>query len=84
VHLKGKHNATEAKLLMEAITSCKLFNGEASKVFQEKIRCYIRKLFSLWKLVKASDVAAVGAFKSSTINALRGVIDENDECQLSW
>jgi hypothetical protein len=29
--------------------------------------------------VKASDVAAVGAFKSSTINALREVIDKNDE-----
>jgi hypothetical protein len=39
----------------------------------------IRQLLQPWKLVKASDIAAVGAFKSSTINALREVIDENGE-----
>jgi len=79
IHLKGKHNCTKAKLLMEAIVSGQLFNGEASKILQERIRSYIRSLFRPWKLVKAADVAAVGAFKSSTINALRSVIDENKE-----
>jgi hypothetical protein len=79
IHLKGKHNCTKAKLLMEAIISGRLFNGEAANLLQKKIRNYIQNLFRPWKLVKAADVAAVGAFKSSTINALRSVIDEQNE-----
>ncbi len=79
IHLKGKHNSTKAKLLMEAVVRGNLFNGEAAKVLQSKIREYIKNLFRPWKLVKAADVAAVGAFKSSTIHALREVINENDE-----
>ena len=64
---------------MEAIVTGNLFNGEAAKMLNEKIRAYIRNLFRPWRLVKAADVAAMGAFKSSTINALRDVVDENDE-----
>jgi hypothetical protein len=79
IHLKGKQNCTKAKLLMEAIVSGQLFNGEASKILQERIWSYIQSLFRPWKLVKAADVAAVGVFKSSTINALHSVIDENKE-----
>jgi hypothetical protein len=75
-HLKGKHISTNARLLMEAVVSGQLFNTAAATLFQEKIREYIRGLFQPWKLVKAADVAAVGAFKSSTINALREVVDE--------
>jgi len=30
-------------------------------------------------LVKAGDVSAIGAFKSSTIEALQNVIDENND-----
>jgi hypothetical protein len=36
----------------------------------------VRHLFRPWKLVKASDVSPVGAFKTSSINALHDVIDE--------
>jgi hypothetical protein len=79
IHLKGKHNCTKAKLLMEAIISGRLFNGEAANLLQKKMRNYIQNLFRPWKLVKAADVAAVGAFKSSTINALRSVIDKQKE-----
>jgi hypothetical protein len=64
---------------MEAIISGRLFNGEAANLLQKKIRNYIQNLFRPWKLVKAADVAAVGAFKSSTINALHSVIDEQKE-----
>jgi hypothetical protein len=46
---------------------------------KDKMREYIRQFFRPWRMVKASDVAAVGAFKSSTINALRNVIDEKEE-----
>jgi hypothetical protein len=77
--LKGKHNNTKAKLLMEAIASGKLFNGAATNLQQEKFKEYVRQLFRPWKLVKAADVSAVGAFKSSTINALRSVIDEKKD-----
>ncbi len=75
INLKGKHNSTKAKLLTEAVVRGNLFNGEAAKVLQSKIREYIKNLFRPWKFVKAADVAAVGAFKSSTINALHEVID---------
>ncbi len=66
-HLKGKHNSTKARILMEAVAGGKFFNGEAVKAMSQKIRCYIKNLFQPWKLVKAADVAAVSAFKSSTI-----------------
>ncbi len=79
IHLKGKHNCTKAKLLMKAILSGRLFNGEAANLLQKKIRHYIQNLFHPWNLVKTADVAAVGAFKSSTINALCSVIDEQKE-----
>jgi hypothetical protein len=62
-HLKGKHNSTKARILMEAVAGGKFFNGEAVKAMSQKIRCYIKNLFQPWKL----DVAAVSAFKSSTI-----------------
>jgi hypothetical protein len=64
---------------MEAIVTGNLFQGEAAKMMDEKIRAYIRNLFRPWRLVKAADVAAMGAFKSSTINALRDVVDEKSE-----
>jgi len=73
VHLEGRYNTTKAKLLMEAITSGKLFNGAAAHLLKEKIEGHIRQLFCSWKLVKAADVSAVSACKSSTINALQSV-----------
>jgi hypothetical protein len=64
-HLKGKHNSTKARMLMEALAGGKLFNGEAAKAMSQKSRCYMKNLFRPWKLVKAADVAAVSTFKSA-------------------
>jgi hypothetical protein len=75
--LKGKHNTTKAKVLVETIMNGKLFNGEAASAVSEVTRQYIRNLFRPWKLVKAGDISSVGSFKTSTINALRNVVDEN-------
>jgi hypothetical protein len=77
--LKGKHATTKARMMMEALMSGKVLNGEATVAFQGVVKQYIRSLFRPWKLVKAGDMAAVGGFKTTTINALRNIIDENGE-----
>jgi hypothetical protein len=64
---------------MEAIVTGNLFQGEAAEMMDEKIRAYIHNLFCPCRLVKAADVAAMGAFKSSTIYALRNVVNEKSE-----
>lgn len=50
--------------------SGKLLQGEAAVVVHDVIKQFIAKLFRPWKLVKAGDVAAVGGFKTTTINTL--------------
>jgi hypothetical protein len=77
--LKGKHATTKARMLMEALMSGDILNGEATVSFQAVMKQYIRSLFRPWKLVKAGDMAAVGGFKTTTINALRNIIDEKGE-----
>ena len=39
------------------------------------VKSYVRYLFKPWRVLKAGDVSAVGAFKTSTIRALNEVID---------
>jgi hypothetical protein len=78
-HLKGKHASTKAKLLMEAIKRGNLFKGEAATALSEFVRQRVRDLFRPWKLVKAGDVYSAGSFKTSTVNALRQVIDHEKE-----
>jgi DNA repair exonuclease SbcCD ATPase subunit len=77
--LKGRRYSLRAKLLIEAIMSGKLFNGEAAVAVHNVTKCYIKQLFRPWKLVKAGDVSSVGCFKTSTINALREVVDTEKE-----
>jgi hypothetical protein len=57
--------------------SGQLFKGKAAAAINDVMRQYICSLFCLWKLVKAADVSSAGGFKTSTINALRNVVDEN-------
>jgi len=78
-HLKGKHATTKAKILVDAVFNHNLLNGTVATLVKEKMRHYIRHLFRPWRIVKAGDVGAVGAFKSSTIDALRNVIDDKEE-----
>jgi hypothetical protein len=77
--LKGKHATTKARMLMEALMSEAILNGEATIAFKGVVKHYIRSLFRPWKMVKAGDMAAVGGFKTTNINALRNIIDENVE-----
>jgi hypothetical protein len=72
----GKHASTKAKALQLAIESGKLLKGHAANCWQEAFTLHVRHLFHPWKLVKASDVSPAGAFKTSSINALHDVIDE--------
>jgi hypothetical protein len=76
--LKGKHNMTKAKLLVKTIMKGDLFKGEAASAVSEVTRQHGCSLFYPWKLVKAGDISSVGSFKTSTINALRNIVDEND------
>jgi hypothetical protein len=78
-HLKGKYASTKVKLLVDVLFNRNLLNGVVETLVKEKVRDDIQYLFCLWGIVKAGDVAAVGAFKSSTINALLNIIDEKDE-----
>jgi hypothetical protein len=73
--LRGRRYSLRAKLLILAIMSRKLFNGEAAIAVHNFTKCYIKQLFRPWKLVKAGDVSSAGCFKMSTINALREVVN---------
>ncbi len=57
----------------------KILQGEAAKALNDVMRQFIRSLFRPWKLVKAGDVCSVGGFKTTTINALRTIVDEDGE-----
>ncbi|MFN9979978.1 MAG: hypothetical protein ACK53Y_08705, partial [bacterium] len=78
-----KHPATKAKLLMEEIMSGRLFNGESLKLAHDFAQSYVRDLFKPWRMLKASDMSLVGAFKTSTIKALNEVIDSEGLVSIS-
>ena len=71
----NKHASSKAKLLMYEIRSGRLLNGEPLKVMQDFAQNYVRELFKPWRMLKTGDMSAIGAFKTSTIKALRDVID---------
>ncbi len=75
--LKGKHASKKARILVEAIMSGNLLKGEAAVAVNDIIKQYISNLFRPWKLVKAGDHSSVGGFKTTTINTLRNVIDQD-------
>ena len=47
-----------------------LFNGECAVSLRQNATQHVKALFRPWKLVKAGDTSPVGAFKTSTIEAL--------------
>jgi len=75
----GKHGKTKAEVLIDVMQSYMLFNGKSAQSLKNNAVAHIKNLFRPWKLVKAGDTSPVGAFKTSTIEALHGVIDENNE-----
>jgi len=75
----GKHCKMKAEVLMDVMQSYMLFNGKSAQSLKNNAVAHIKNLFRSWKLVKAGDMSPVGAFKTSTIEALHGVIDENNE-----
>ena len=46
-------------------------------MLDEMKRLYVRHIFKDWKVLKAFDCSAIGAFKTSTIKALHSVLDED-------
>jgi hypothetical protein len=74
----GKHASTKAKLLFDEILGSKLYDGEVRKLIDDYVHSYIRDLFKPWRVLKAGDVSAVGALKTSTIRALNEVIDHEN------
>ncbi len=76
--LKGKHAAKKSqRVLMEAIMSGNLLQGEAAIAVNDIIKQFISNLFRPWRLVKAGDFSSVGGFKTTTINTLRSVVDHD-------
>jgi len=71
--LPGKHASTKAKMLFDEIMTGKLYDGAAMTVVNDYMQGYIKKLFAPWRLLKASDVSAIGAFKTSTVQALNDI-----------
>jgi hypothetical protein len=77
--LPKKHGKSKAQLLMEIVNEGRLFNGEISEGLKQQSMAYVRQLFRPWRLLKAGDTSPIGALKSSSIQALRDVIDEHQE-----
>jgi hypothetical protein len=75
--LPGRHAHEKASLLINALGSEKLFKGEGTKIIKEINRLHIRNFFKELKLLKAFDCSSVGAFKTSTLQAMHAVLDED-------
>jgi len=75
--LPRRHPSTKAKVLFDEIISGRLYNGAALSLLNDYMKDFIRQKFAPWRLLKAGDVSAIGAFKTSTIQALNEVIDED-------
>ena len=60
--MKGAHSVTKAAKLLELISTGLLFNGAGISTLESMHRDYIRNLFTLWKLVYASDMSPAGSF----------------------
>jgi hypothetical protein len=65
----GKHAQTKAKILLDALSSGILLLNEMK-------RLYVHNIFKDWKVLKAFDCSAIGAFKTSTVKALNLVLDD--------
>jgi len=76
VALPGKHAATKAKMIIDALSSGLIFGGEGVELLNKLHINYIRHIFKPWKMVKAYDCSLIGAFKTATIKALHSVLDD--------
>jgi hypothetical protein len=74
--LPGKHTTTKAKMMINALSSGMLFGGDGVELLNNLHANYIRHIFKPWKLVKAYDCSSIGAFKTATVKALHGILDE--------
>jgi hypothetical protein len=69
----------KASILMDVKRDHMLFNGESALSLRQNAVDHVKSLFRAWKLVKSGDTSPVGAFKTSMIEVLHNVIDEQDE-----
>jgi hypothetical protein len=79
VCLPGKHAKTKAALVIEAMISGMLFQGECRIILQEMKRLHICAVFKEWKVLKAYDFSSIGAFKTSKVKSLHAVQDEEKQ-----
>jgi hypothetical protein len=66
-HFPGKHAPLKAKVVVDALCSGLLFQGEGVEFLNELKRRYVRDVFKDWKVLKAFLCSAIGAFKTSTV-----------------
>ncbi len=76
--LPGKHAHEKASLLIDALCSEQMWKGEGLKIINKMKRLHVRQIFKEWKLLKAFDCSSVGAFKTSTLQAMHSVLDEDN------
>jgi hypothetical protein len=74
--LPGKHVHEKASLVITALSTGMLFKGEGLSILSKLKQQHIRQVFKEWRLLKAFDCSSVGAFKTSTLQAMHGVLDE--------
>jgi hypothetical protein len=65
--------------LLEIIGAGVLFNGSGVSVLESLHRDYIRKKFSAWKLVYASDMSPAGSFCTATVSGLTEFFNSQED-----
>jgi hypothetical protein len=76
VCLPDKQTRTKAAIVIEAMESEMLLQGECRIILQEMKWLHIHAVFKEWKVLKSYDCSSIGAFKNSTVKALHSVLDE--------
>lgn len=73
--LPRKHMHEKAALIINALSTERLFKGEGIKILDSLKISHIHNVFKEWRLLKAFDCSSVGAFKTSTLQAMHAVLD---------
>ena len=76
---KGTHAETRVAKLLELISTGLLFDGAGVSILESLHQDYVRKRFSPWKLVYASDMSPAGSFCTATVTGLTEFFDEPDD-----
>ena len=77
--MKGSHAETRVAKLLELISTGLLFDGAGISIPESMHRDNVKKQFSPWKLVYASDMSPAGSFRTATVSGLTEFFDEIDD-----